>query len=207
MPAGLQSSSLKKDSCESCQASESPQISGGDGKRIMSDLTSLSMLLYEALGAGKYLQQDDIWQPHHSGVILRYTDRAIGEQRPGVLVLADVIGEDIVQESVESDLPSYVMVGRRLDPGVDLGTARTSRIAAMHEAEHYWAVFVLEGAVLVTLGGPPSSCRLIGEILNLQVPEPFIQRRVCAHCHALNEYHATTCWRCEKLLMATGRLD
>jgi hypothetical protein len=37
--------------------------------------------------------------------------------------------------------------------------------------------------------------------------EPFVRRRICAHCHAVNDYHARNCARCSKSIISTGRLN
>jgi hypothetical protein len=170
-------------------------------------LQILRTLLYDALEAGKHLPPEADWKPHLSGERLPFGDRPEDGSAPGVLILVDEITNEIVAESVNSNCPCYVIVGATLDEAVDLGTSRAKRLEKVAGRDtHYWATFVLDNTVLVTLGNPPSSCRLIGEVLNLQMPTPFVQRRVCASCHALNDYHSPICHRCKKPLLATGRL-
>lgn len=192
-------------------ASAGNQSSGVDTQHsrwLQRSLSNLRVLLVDALVAAKYLSPDASWHPHYTGGILYFADRVIGEERPAVLVLADDVTNDIVSESVESDFRSYVIVGATLNPGVDLGKSRARRLARAESLdEHYWATFILDNAILVTLGTPLSWCRLIGEILNAQMPTPFVQRRICAHCHALNDYTSRRCNQCQQPLMATGRLE
>lgn len=175
---------------------------------ISQSIVTLRVLLLDALMAGKYLSTGAEWRPHYTGEVLYFADRVLGVERPAVLVLAEEVTEAMVQESVESDFRSYVIVGGRLSEGVDLGKSRLLRVGHTGEmGEHYWATFLLDGEVLVTLGTPLSWCRLVGEILNAHLPTPFVQRRICAYCHALNEYRAGVCVKCGKGLMATGRLE
>ncbi len=171
---------------------------------------NLHDLLLEALQAGMFLAPDANWRPHHTGEILYFADRVFGIERPAVLVLAEELTPDIVTESVESDFRSYVIIGAKLGSDVALGKAhavRASRISQTDLSEHYWAAFVLEGAVLVTLGTPLSWCRLVGEVLNAQMPTPFVQRKICHNCLVLNDYHATACTNCKQPLTLTGRLS
>ncbi len=180
---------------------------GASSRQHNRELVVLRVLLRDALSAGKYLSSNEDWKPHHDGEKLDFFDHGTSVQRPGRLVLADELSAPVVAESVASDLRSYVLVGARLGPSVDAGRARSERLRHAAEREHYWAVFVLDGAILVSIGTPPSSCRLIGEVVNLQMATPFVQRRVCARCHALNDYHVVACARCGNRLSATGRLD
>ena len=175
--------------------------------RIEAELASLRTLLLDALEAGKFVPHGQAWQPHFSGEMLHFDDHIVGERRSGCLVLAREITAEMVETSVTSTYHSYVLVGGWLGADVDLGRARFTRSRRGAKSGHYWAAFVLEDAILVTAGSPPSSCRLIGEVVNLQMATPFVQRRVCGQCHALNSYHATRCGRCGIVLTATGRLD
>ncbi|MBN1430632.1 MAG: hypothetical protein JXB07_19835 [Anaerolineae bacterium] len=171
-------------------------------------LTDLRVLLLDALVAARYLPADVHWRPHHSGEAVYFADRVFSDERPAVLVLVDEVTEDIISESVKSNFRSYVVVGATLNPNVDLGKSRIKRLKnAENLNEHYWATFILKDAILVTLGTPLSWCRLIGEILNAHMPTPFVQRRICAYCHALNGYTDRACTQCKKPLMATGRLE
>jgi hypothetical protein len=96
------------------------------------------------------------------------------------------------------------MLGGWADPAVDLGRARSRHLALMQGLDRYWAAYVLQNTMLVAAGAPPSSCRLLGEIINLQMPASFVQRRVCAVCHTLNSYFSPTCIACGRPLAATG---
>ncbi len=173
--------------------------------RLVNRLADLKALLYDALEAGKYLAPGAEWQPYLEGESLSFRDRGPGHEIPGLLIVAPTITADIATASVMGDCPTCVLIGATLAPQVDLGALRVERVRREEPEPHYWAVFVLAGATLVTLGTPPSSCRLIGEMLNAQMSTPFVQSRVCAHCHALNDYHARHCVRCHRPLMATGR--
>jgi hypothetical protein len=171
-------------------------------------LADLRVLLLDALAAAKYLPPNATWRPHHNGEVVYFADRVFGDERPAVLVLVEEVTNEIIAESAEGDFRSYVIVGATLSPSVDLGKNRTERLRHAEKlSEHYWATFVLDDAILVTLGTPLSWCRLVGEILNAHMPSPFVQRRVCAYCHALNAYTDKACTRCQKPLMATGRLE
>lgn len=170
-------------------------------------IPTLRILLLEALQAGLFLSSDAAWRPHHSGEILYFADRVFGIERPAVLVLAPEITSAIVSESVESDFRSYVVIGGRLADGVDLGKGQATRSARMaNTGENYWATFVLENLIQVTAGSPLSWCRLITEVVNAQMPTPFVQRRVCHSCHALNDYFTANCEKCGRPLTLTGRL-
>ncbi len=175
--------------------------------RIEAELASLRTLLLDALEAGKFVPRNQAWQPHFSGEMLYFDDHMVGGRRSGCLVLAGEITAEMVEASVASAYHSYILVGGWLGADVDLGRARFTYSQRGTKSGHYWATFVLEDAVLVTAGFAPSSCRLIGEVINLQMATPFVQRRVCGQCHALNSYHATRCGRCGTVLTATGRLD
>jgi hypothetical protein len=168
----------------------------------------LRILLLEALQAGKYSAGASGWQPHTGAEALPFEDRVRGVRHTGILVLTSQITQPLMDDSILSELHSYVIVAPSSRPEVDLGTARADRIQRMQANgidDHYWAVFLLRGTAMVTIGTPPSSCRLIGEVLNLQMPSPFVQQRVCSDCHALNGYHAAVCERCGMPLSATGR--
>lgn len=179
-----------------------------DQEWLQHSLADLRVLLLDALAAAKYLPSNAEWRPHHNGEVVYFADRVFGDERPAVLVLVDEVTTDIIAEAAEGDFRSYVIVGARLNPTVDLGKYRTERLKHTEKLnEHYWATFILDNAILVTLGTPLSWCRLIGEILNAHMPSPFVQRRVCAYCHALNAYTDKACARCRKPLMATGRLE
>jgi ribosomal protein L40E len=170
-------------------------------------IPTLRSILLEALQAGMFLAEDATWRPHHSGEILYFADRVFGIERPAVLVLAPEITREIITDSVESDFRSYVVVGGWLSDGVDLGRGYATRVSRMSSAgENYWATFVLDDAVLVTAGTPLSWCRLVGEVLNAQMSSPFVQRRICHRCHALNDYFTTVCGSCGHTLTLTGRL-
>ncbi len=176
--------------------------------RLNRSLADLRVLLLDVLMAAKYLPSNAEWRPHYTGEVVYFADRVFGDERPAVLVLVDEVTNEIIAESSEGDFRSYVIVGARLDPTVDLGKHRTQRLGHAEKlSEHYWATFILDNAILVTLGTPLSWCRLVGEILNAHMPSPFVQRRVCAYCHALNAYTDKACVQCRKPLMATGRLE
>ncbi|MBN1312717.1 MAG: hypothetical protein JXB30_14975 [Anaerolineae bacterium] len=180
----------------------------GQEQQFESRLADLRVLLLDALVAARYLPVDTRWHSHYTGEVVYFADRVFGDERPAVLVLADEVTNDIITDSVTGDFRSYVIVGATLSPDVDLGKSRIERLKHAESLnEHYWATFILQDAILVTLGTPLSWCRLIGEILNAHMPAPFVQRRVCAYCHALNEYSDKACKRCNKQLMATGRLE
>ena len=170
-------------------------------------ITTLSLLLKEALQAGLFLSAGADWRPHHDGQILYFADRVFGVEKPAVLVLTRDITQEILTESVESDFRSYIIIGGRLADGVDLGKGHATRSARMvNTGENYWATFVFDKLVLVAAGTPLSWCRLVGEVVNAQVPTPFVQRRICHNCHALNDYFTANCGRCGKPLTLTRRL-
>lgn len=195
------------------RASSTPNVQqatrpAANGEWLKRSLADLRVLLLDALAAAKYLPPNAAWRPHHNGEVVYFADRVFGDERPAVLVLVDEVTSEIVSESAEGDFRSYVIVGATLNPAVDLGKNRTERLKHTEKiSEHYWATFILDNAILVTLGTPLSWCRLVGEILNAHMPSPFVQRRVCAYCHALNAYTDKACTRCQKPLMATGRLE
>jgi hypothetical protein len=165
-------------------------------------------LLLEALQAGLFLSETADWRPHHTGEILYFADRVFGVERPAVLVLTPEITGAILTESVESDFRSYIIIGGKSAPDVDLGKAQATRIARMaNTGENYWAAFVLENSILVTAGSPLSWCRLVGEVVNAQMTTPFVQRRVCHSCNALNDYYSANCVKCAKPLTLTGPLS
>jgi len=170
---------------------------------------NLRALLLEALQAGMFLSREATWRPHFTGEILYFADRVFGVERPAVLVLAEELTTEIVDNAAESDFRSTALIGLTLAPGVELGQARATRAARIAETdvgEHYWATFVLDNAILVTHGTPLSWCRLVGEVMNAQISTPFVQRKICQHCHALNDYHARVCANCQTPLSLTGKL-
>ncbi len=170
---------------------------------------NLRILLLEALQAGLFISPDVTWRPHDSGEILYFADRVFGVERPAVLVLAREITQSLVNESVESDFRSYIIVGATVGSTVALGKARqirAERIGKSDVGEHYWGIFSLHDAVLVTLGSPLSWCRLVGEVMNAQMPAPFVQRKICNNCMEINEYHASVCMNCKYPLTLTGKL-
>ena len=171
-------------------------------------LALLRVLILDALDAGKYLHPDPKWEPYHGGQRLVFRDRRLTQELPGALVMADRVVREMLYDADAVDFGSLLIVGASLAGDVDLGKARTHRqtLGSPHK-EVYWAVFVLQGSILVTIGGPPSSCRLISEIINAQAGNPFVQRRVCAYCQSLNEYHTRNCVRCGRLIISTGRLN
>jgi hypothetical protein len=199
---------IKITSVPSTQKTQQMTRSTAHQEWLKRSLADLRVLLLDALAAAKYLPPTAEWRPHHNGEVIYFADRVFGDERPAVLVLVDEVTSEIIAESAEGDFRSYVVVGARLDPTVDLGKKRIERLKNAEKLnEHYWATFILDNAILVTLGTPLSWCRLIGEILNAHMPSPFVQRRVCAYCHALNAYSGKACTRCQKPLMATGRLE
>lgn len=170
-------------------------------------IVTLRSLLLEALQAGLFLSDDAGWRPHHNGEILYFADRVFGIERPAVLVLAPEISSEIVTESIESDFRSYVIIGGQLAQDVDLGKGHATRVARMvNTGENYWATFVVTNSILVTAGSPLSWCRLVGEVVNAQMPTPFIQRRICHSCHALNDYFTANCEKCGRPITLTGPL-
>lgn len=174
---------------------------------INRQLNTLRVLLFDALEAGGYLPIIASWSKHHNGEILYFREKSLDIERTGKLVLVDTISDAIIRDSISIEHPIYVVVGGRLGDNVDLGKWRAQRVADIQSVDrHYWATFVLEGSILVTLGMPPSPCRLIGEVLNLQTPTPFIQSRICPSCHSINSYHSVRCAKCSQPLHATGRL-
>jgi hypothetical protein len=174
---------------------------------IEKDIATLRILLLDALQAGLFLSEDAAWRPHHGGEILYFADRVFGIERPAVLVLSSEITDDILTDAVESDFRSYIMIGGQLAEGVDIGGGSAMRAKRMiNTGENYWATFILEGDILVTVGTPLSWCRLVGEVLNAQMSSPFVQQRVCSHCHGLSEYHTSTCGKCGQPLTLTGKL-
>jgi ribosomal protein L40E len=174
---------------------------------IEEEIATLRALLLEALQAGLFLSEDATWRPHHNGEILYFADRAFGIERPAVLVLSKDLTDEILSDSVQSDFRSYVVIGGRLTPEVDLGGYCAMRAVRMVDSgENYWASFVLDGNILATAGTPLSWCRLVGEVLNAQVSAPFVQQRLCSRCHALNAYRNSVCERCGKPLTLTGKL-
>lgn len=190
------------------QNQERAAPSAPDREWLQHSLADLHVLLLDALAAAKYLPANAAWRPHYDGEVVYFADRVFGDERPAVLVLVDEVTDDIIAESAEGGFRSYIIVGATLNPSVDLGKRRLERLKHAEKlSEHYWATFILDNAILVTLGTPLSWCRLIGEILNAHMPSPFVQRRVCAYCHALNAYSGKACTRCQKPLMATGRLE
>ena len=175
---------------------------------IEETIATLRVLLLDALQAGLFISEEANWHPHHSGEILYFADRSFGVEKPAVLVLATELSGEIVTESVESDFRSYVLIGGRLADGVELGQGQATRAAHMaNSGENYWATFVLDHEILVTTGTPLSWCRLVGEVLNAQMPSPFAQCRVCHKCHALNDYFKTVCGSCGHPLTLTGPLS
>lgn len=171
---------------------------------IAGALASLRVLLLDALRSGKYIQPGDGWQQHGEAHVLDFGDQTGSAFKPGRLVLAKWLSPEIVSASVDSGFHSYVMLGGWADPAVDLGRARSRHLALMQGLDRYWAAYVLQNTMLVAAGAPPSSCRLLGEIINLQMPASFVQRRVCAVCHTLNSYFSPTCIACGRPLAATG---
>jgi hypothetical protein len=171
-------------------------------------LALLRVLILDALDAGKYLAPGAGWEPYHGGQRLAFRDRRLTGELSGALVMADCVTGAMFNDADAVEFGSLVIVGASLAGDVDLGEVRAHRqtLGSPHR-EVYWAVFVLQDSILVTIGGPPSSCRLISDILNAQMGKPFVQRRVCAYCHALNEYHTRSCIRCGKLIVSTGRLN
>lgn len=170
---------------------------------------NLRSLLLEALQAGLFIAPDTTWRQHESSEILYFADRVFGVERPAVLVLAREVTNEMVSESVDSDYRSYIVVGAVLGSSVQLGRARETRarrVAQTEFGEHYWGVFTLDGAILVTLGSPLSWCRLVGEVMNAQMPAPFVQRKVCNNCMEINEYHTPKCTNCGHPLTLTGKL-
>jgi hypothetical protein len=176
--------------------------------RLTNSLADLRVLLLDALIAARYLPSDALWRSHHTGHAVYFADRVFGDERPAVLALVDEVTDEVVAESVAGGFRSYIVVGATLNPKVDLGKSRLERLQRTQTLdEHYWATFILDNAILVALGTPLSWCRLVGEILNAHMPSPFVQRRICAYCHALNTYTSRACEHCKKPLMATGRLE
>lgn len=177
-----------------------------DPDTISQAVLNLRVLLLDALQAGLFLPDAASWRPHYSGEILYFADRAFGLERPAVLVLAELVTGEIVAESTDNDFRSYIVVGGRLGPGVDLGKGHSTRIARMaNTGENYWATFVLEDALLVAHGTPLSWCRLVGEVLNAQISTPFVQRKICGKCHGINTYYARDCESCGQALTLTTR--
>lgn len=174
---------------------------------IREALAALRVLLVDALSAGKYLSPGAHWQPYHNGEVLDFEDYSAGERRPGQLVLARELTPAIARASVKTATRSQILLAGWLEPSVELGQIRAARNHRMRGLDHYWAAYVIEDSILVTSGAPPSSCRLIGEIINLQMPVPFVQCRVCPHCHTLNTYYCTNCSACGRALAQTGSLQ
>jgi hypothetical protein len=166
-------------------------------------------LIWDALETGKYLSPDASWETHHSNVkTLQFRDRTPEGEQNGLLVFSEVITHAIMEESLTNEYSSYIVVGIYLSEGVRLGQIRAERLNhTSGPGLHYWATFVFEGSILVTLGNPTSPCRLIGEILDLQLSKPFIQSRVCSHCQAINPYASRECRECGKPILITGRLS
>jgi hypothetical protein len=178
-----------------------------DLSKLTKHIIRLKDLLREGLEAGLFVSPGATWRSHFNGEVLYFADRVFGIEKPAVLVVADEISPEIITASVESDYRSYVVIGGWLSDSVDLGSSRLVRIDSVKDlGEHYWATFVLQDGILVNLGTPLSWCRLVGEILNTQFSTPFVQRRVCGKCHALNEYHTSVCHHCRAPLMLTTRL-
>jgi hypothetical protein len=166
-------------------------------------------LLLDALDAGKYLHPGTSWEPHHSNAEkLRFRDRTPGGEQNGLLVFSEEITGAIMAESTTNDFSNYIVVGTYLGEGVRLGHLRAERVKHVSDPGlYYWATFVFEGSILVTLGNPSSACKLIGEILDLQLARPFVQSRVCSYCHAINPYASRECQECGKPILVTGRLS
>jgi len=176
---------------------------------INESIGNLKVLLLEALQAGMFLSADASWRPHLTGEILYFADRVFGVERPAVLVIANELSVEIVTDSVEGDFRSIIVVGGSMPLDVELGKARSTRAARIKETdvgEHYWAAFVLTDAILVTHGTPLSWCRLVGEVMNAQITAPFVQRKICPNCLALNEYHTSVCANCKQAITLTGKL-
>lgn len=194
---------------------QSNRLSGASNQPIPSRddsplqaLGLLRVLIPDALEAGKYLHPDARWEPYYGGWRLVFRDRRLGEELPGLLVIADHVTEEMLYDPDGAGYGSVVIIGAYVAADVDLGKARAHRLElGSSYQEVYWAVFVLQDSILITIGGPSSSCRLISEILNAQMGEPFIQRRICAHCYAVNVYHERNCIRCGKSIISTGRLN
>ncbi len=167
------------------------------------------MLLLDALEAGKYLPHGATWETHHPNVEkLRFRDRIPSGEQNGLLVFSEEITDAIMAESITNDYSNYIVVGIYLDEGVRLGQIRAERVKhASDPGLYYWATFAFEGSILVTLGNPSSACKLIGEILDLQLPKPFIQSRVCSSCYAVNPYASRECRECGNPILVTGRLS
>lgn len=174
-------------------------------QEIREALAYLQVLLFDALQAGSYLAPGEGWQPGPGGgMTLTFTDRAAGHQHPGRLVFAEHITPQAVKTSINNSDRSCVLLGGWLDDAVKLGEARYRRTEHTDGAEQYWATYVLDKTILVASGAPSSACRLIGEIINLQMPTPFVQRRICPHCYTLNTYYSRRCTACGHSLAATG---
>lgn len=169
-------------------------------------LRALQVYLTDALRAGKYLSPGMEWGEAGTAAMLPFQDRGVRAQQHGQVLLADTLTYPVVDHAVWCEQLFIVMISARLSDGVDLGRERARRIRFMDQRNHYWAVYLLDTATLVTIGSPPSSCRLVGEVINLQMPEPFVLRRVCAECRALNEYRDPFCAACGAPMSATGRL-
>lgn len=167
-----------------------------------------TLLLY-ALDAGKFLSPDASWEPHPSNVEkLRFRDRTPSGEQNGLLVFSEEITGAVMAESITNDYSNYIVVGTYLGEGVRLGQIRAERVNHVSDPGlYYWATFVFEGSILVTLGNPSSACKLIGEILDLQLTKPFIQSRVCSYCYAINPYASRECQECGKPILVTGRLS
>jgi len=174
---------------------------------IREALAALRVLLVDALSAGKYLPPGANWQPYANGEVLEFEDTSAGERRPGQLVLAYELTPAIARASVAAPPRSQILLAGWLDPSVELGQVRAARNRRMYGLDHYWAAYVIEDSVLVSSGPPPSSCRLIGEIINLQMPTPFVPCRICSNCHTLNTYYCTNCSACGHPLAQTGSLQ
>lgn len=176
---------------------------------LLAHYTQARTLLLDALDAGKYLQPGANWEPHHPNVEkLRFRDRTPGGEQNGLLVFAEEITDAVMAESITNDYSNYIIVGIYLDEGVRLGQLRAERVKHVSDPGlYYWATFVFEGSILVTLGNPSSACKLIGEILDLQLIRPFIQSRVCSYCYATNPYASRECQECGKPILVTGRLS
>lgn len=173
-------------------------------KAIREAIAYLRVLLFDALQAGSYVPPGEGWQAGPGGgVILPFTDHA-GQQHPGWLLLAERLTPQAVELSINSPDRNYVLLGGWLDASVNLGQARYRRMQKANGAEQYWAAYVLDQTILIAAGAPSSACRLIGEIINLQMPTPFVQRRVCSHCYTLNTYYSRSCIACGHSLAATG---
>jgi ribosomal protein L40E len=171
-------------------------------------LKTVQSLVTEGLKAGGFLKSGAAWEAFHGGQRLLVRDRKIGANLEGAIVIANQLSVALLTACALSDLPNHTIIGGSLSPDVEMGKVRAERLRyASKMGENYWAVYVIEDIMLVSLGVPFSSSRLVGEILQAQMGHAFEQRRVCAECGELNPYRAQTCKRCNAQLVATGRLN